>query len=261
MLQLEKHGCLYPLTLFLQMVAKSLNRIHITVSSNEWCTLEPLYGMMVRRERRFKPEQDPSNRPGFVAYIMLQEKHMRFIVTSTAVNYSKLTRLRKHAVLIRNVVIDGMRSRLSHLDERCVSGHEEYSDGIKKHFEFNKRNYDERSRHPTGVPRRIESISGCTASGHTDGKYFPPCLTNEWQFKMEIPHAGREAERTYLIESRLAYPSKSCAKWEMFITILLRPDPEFLHRAYAQWPRTWRMECGKPTPSTRNYPPSSMIRS
>lgn len=223
----DPYKCLCPLTVFLQLLAQSLSDIHFT-RQDEWGSLAPLRNILTKMDAKIRSRmkartgvdiaQGQSDCAGLARLFMFHERHGRYVVTATAPAYVRMVGLREYAIRVRDQYIASMWGGNP---PAVVTDLLAYSEGIKA---ARQRRLD--PINPPNVVKIRETIAGCNGSFHSSGNYHVACLVDCIRFEICRPRVAEELENSATVVERKAYPPGSCAEWELYNTLLHRPDPE-----------------------------------
>lgn len=234
------HDCLCPLTKFLQLVADALSDLNLRFrpSDRVWENITPLWGLLNRMQALFQrptfkprkvknPEDDQELDlcPGIATVIMFHERHGRFVVTGTAPRFVRLTGLQKHAFAIREAYIREMEHGLPENEVERIRALIQFSEGVKQASKAARMARPHREPNIGPVPGGRGTIAGCNASFGNTGRYRRACLMDFFRFDISRPNAAQVGEERLSVIQRLAFEPRSCAEWELYVTILHRPDP------------------------------------
>lgn len=236
-----EYQCLCPLTKFLQLIADALSDLNLRFTSSgrhQWDKITPLWRVLNKMQSRFKrpirkPKGMSSTRndqqvdlcPGVATVIMFHERHGRFAVTGTAPRYVRLTGLQKHAFKMREDFILGMERSLPTEEVERIRTLIQYSEGIKVESNAARRERPQREPKVGLAPGGPGIIAGCNASFGNNAGYRPACLMDWFRFDICRPNAAQVGEDRLSVIGRLAFEPRSCAEWELYVTIQYKPDP------------------------------------
>lgn len=267
------YDCLCPLTVFLQAVATALSDLNLRISpgGHQWGTITPLWTVLNGMQSKFQrppQKQKEANVPrdaepdlcsGIATLVMFHERHGRFTVAATAARYLRLTGLNDHSVQLREKYIRNMESQLSREAVARISTLVEYSEGVKKASNAVRQTRPPQPPSVGAVPGGKEKIPGCNASFGNTGNYRTACLMDFFRFDIRRPMQAQEQEDRFMIIRRMAFKSRSCAEWELYVKVLFDPDPvaprppppavrrDTLHET--KKPKTWDTKQAPPRPA------------
>ncbi|KAL0939656.1 uncharacterized protein CTRU02_206266 [Colletotrichum truncatum] len=229
---IDRYDNICPLTLLLQIIAESLNKLRINVRPNDWSSLRPLRDVLVGLQQRLKKvEHGKGFFPGLAPCIMLHEEHSIFTVAATSARYMRLQALDSFGRDARFRHIDTMKARCTPEAARRMTEIERFSNDIRAHLAVDE---DERDKtwHNWENPFRTEAnravVNGMGASFEPQGKYKVACVLDYWRFRMQRPQQAEAAELAVLeaeiVKKRGISGATSCAEWDLWITKLSSPS-------------------------------------
>ncbi|KAK3331280.1 hypothetical protein B0H66DRAFT_613531 [Apodospora peruviana] len=212
-----------------------------------WGKIRPLQEILNTLNKNIKPfqhvdlngnKQGPQFYPGVAACLMFHEENSCFTVTSSAVRFQRLTGLGEFGYKVRQNYIQMMRGRLPSGTQKRIEEVEKASQELYEQFENKdwktapyKNPFKDKEGGDPGRVMKVE-LRGQAATVNPNGNYKVACLVDFCRFVITRPTKGdtKEDKQTQddlrkAKRGRQPFPANSCAEWEMWITILSKPEP------------------------------------
>lgn len=264
---LKKYHCICPSTIFLQLVAQSLTNSYMNIvinytnieslpkarngkqnTTNPWGDVEPLQRTLVGLSQQLKgvrvtDKSDPYY-PAVSQCIMFHNEDSQLTVTSSSTRYTFLPGLSAIGRQNRQEYIRALATKCMPEVQQRIMEVENSSTYLYEHAaEQDVRDPDWKTPFDRDGTRGQVAGQGATFSPR--GDYRLACLIDYCRFAMEKPPYAAKKERGGKTSRRRPYEHDSCAKWELWITVL---SDSRTPTAPARYPKT--AQPGDPRSST-----------